>query len=286
MIRYGMIAAALVGVLYMTSAPAPAQTGATATPGTAKAVDPAAAPTPKLPDGHPDLNGTWDNGRSAFGFAPNAGGTTCVFGCAPAAGAGRANAPADAQPQRGTARPTYKPEFVAKVKDLDERQVKEDPALKCRPPGVPRIGPPDKIVQTPGQVVFLYDDLSGAFYRIIPTDGRGHRKDVDPSYLGDSVGRWEKDTLVIEAVNFNDDSWLIDNGAFHTTDLRVVERLRRVGNTIEYEATAHDPAVLAEPWAMRPRLLKLTDQELSEPAPCVERSLDHLVTLEHHDNAR
>ena len=283
MIRYGMVAAAMVGVLCMTSAPASAQTS---TPGVANAADRAAAPTPRLSDGRPDLNGTWDNGRSAFGFAPNAGGTTCVFGCAPAAGGGRENAAANAQPQRGTARPAYKPEFIAKVKDLDERQVKEDPALKCRPPGLPRIGPPDKIVQTPGQVVFLYDDLSGAFYRIIPTDGRAHRTDVDPSYLGDSVGKWENDTLVIEAVNFNDDSWLIDNGAFHTSGLRVVERLRRVGNTIEYEATAYDPAVLAEPWMMRPRVLRLTDQELVEPAPCVERSLDHLVTLEHHDNPR
>jgi hypothetical protein len=286
MTRYGMIAATLVGVLYLTSAPLSTQTTGTAIPRVAAAADPAAAPTPKLPDGHPDLNGTWDNGRSAFGFAPNAGGTTCVFGCAQAGGAGRGTAAANAQPQRGTARPAYKPEFLAKVKDLDVRQVKEDPALKCRPPGVPRIGPPDKIVQTPGQVVFLYDDLSGAFFRIIPTDGRAHRTDVDPNYLGDSVGRWENDTLVIEAVNFNDDSWLIDNGAFHTTGLRVVERLRRVGNTIEYEAIAYDPAVLAEPWVMRPRLLKLTQQELSEPEPCVERSLDHLVTLEHHDNPR
>jgi hypothetical protein len=286
MIRYGTIAAALVGVFCMAAAPASMQTGPTATPRAANAADPAAAPTPRLPDGHPDLNGTWDNGRSAFGFAPNAGGTTCVFGCAQAGGAGRGNAAANAQPPRGAARPTYKPEFVAKVKDLDERQVKEDPALKCRPPGLPRIGPPDKIVQTPRQVVFLYDDLSGAFFRIIPTDGRKHRTDVDPSYLGDSVGQWEKDTLVVEAVKFNDDTWLIDNGAFHTTGLRVVERLRRVGNTIEYEATAYDPAVLAEPWVMRPRLLKLTDQELYEPEPCVERSLDHLVTLEHHDNPR
>ena len=286
MIRYGVIAAALVGVLWLTSAPVSTQTAVTAPSRAADAADPAAAPTPRLPDGHPDLNGTWDNGRSAFGFAPNAGGTTCVFGCAQAGGAGRGNASASAQPQRGTARPTYRPELVAKVKDLDERQVKEDPALKCRPPGLPRIGPPDKIVQTPGQVVFLYDDLSGAFFRIIPTDGRAHRTDVDPSYLGDSVGRWENDTLVIEAVNFNDDSWLIDNGAFHTTDLRVVERLRRVGNSIEYDATAYDPAVLAEPWMTRPRVLRLTDQELVEPAPCVERSLDHLVTLEHHDNPR
>src|SRR5438105_4653104 len=190
MIRYGMMAATLAGLLYLTSPPLSTQTTGPATPRVVDAADPAVAPTPKLPDGRPDLNGTWDNGRSAFGFAPNAGGTTCVFGCAPAGGAGRGNATANAQPPRGTARPAYKPEFIAKVKDLDARQVKEDPALKCRPPGVPRIGPPDKIVQIAGQVVFLYDDLSGAFFRIIPTDGRAHRKDVDPSYLGDSVGRW------------------------------------------------------------------------------------------------
>ena len=85
MIRHGMIAAALAGVLCMTSASSAQQTTAAATPRAANAANPAAAPTPRLPDGHPDLNGTWDNGRSAFGFAPNAGGSTCVFGCAPAA---------------------------------------------------------------------------------------------------------------------------------------------------------------------------------------------------------
>jgi hypothetical protein len=99
-----------------TIPPAAAQSAATATPRAATAADPAAAPTPRLADGHPDLNPTWDNGRSAFGFAPNAGGTTCVFGCAPAGGAGRGTAAANAQPQRGTARPAYKPEFIAKVK--------------------------------------------------------------------------------------------------------------------------------------------------------------------------
>jgi hypothetical protein len=177
MIRHGVIAAALAGVLCMTSASAAPQTPAAATARTAKAGDPAAAPTPKLQDGHPDLNGTWDNGRSAFGFAPNAGGSTCVFGCAPAAGGGRGNAGANAQPQRGTARPAYKPEFIAKMKDLDERQVKEDPALKCRPPGVPRIGPPDKIVQRSSEIVFLYDDVSGNFFRIVPTDGHSYTAD-------------------------------------------------------------------------------------------------------------
>ena len=237
----------------------------------------------KTPDARPDLNGTWDNGRSAFGFEPNPGNvTTCVFGCPqPARGGG-----APAGPRPGPDRPVYKPEFVSKVKTLDDQQVKLDPALYCKPPGLPRIGPPDKIDQTPGQVVFLYDDLSGAFFRIVPTDGRPHRTDVDPSYLGDSVGRWDGDTLVIEATNFNDDSWLGDNGLFHTTGLKVTERLRRTGNTITYAVTVEDPAVLAAPWVLRPRTLTLTSEELIEPAPCVEQALEHVVDGTHHDNAR
>jgi hypothetical protein len=243
---------------------------------------PYTASAQKTPDGKPDLSGTWDNGRSAFGFEPNAGNvTTCVFGCqsfGPPGGAGGT--------RPGPDRPVYKPEFASKVQMLNEQQVKLDPALYCKPPGLPRIGPPDKIVETPGQIVFLYDDLSGGFFRIVPTDGRAHRADVDPSYLGDSVGHWDGDTLVVEATNFNDDSWLGDNGLFHTTDLKVTERLRRTGTTISYAVTVEDAAVLAAPWVMRPRTLTLSSEELSEPAPCVEKALEHVVDGTHHDNGR
>jgi hypothetical protein len=107
---------------------------------------------------------------------------------------------------------------------------------------VPRIGPPAKIIQNAREVVFLYDDVNGAFFRIIPTDGRPHRKDVPASYLGDAVGRFEGDTLIVETVGFNEDTWLTDNGAFHTKDLKVVERFRRVGDTIEWRATVNDPS--------------------------------------------
>jgi hypothetical protein len=240
----------------------------------------AVAPKPAIPrlaDGRPDLNGTWDNGSGIDFINPqkSADGSICVSGCAPLKRSGR---PPD--------RPKYKPEFQERVKDLEKRQVEMDPVLRCRSPGLPRIGPPDKIVQTPGQIVFLYDDVSGAFFRIIPTDGRPHREDVEDTYLGDSIGRWEGDTLVIEAKGFNEDSWLTDDGAFHTTGLKVTERLRRDGDTIEYQAIADDPAVLAEPWQLRPRLLKLTDQELYEPVPCIERDLKHVVDGTHHDNPR
>ena len=242
--------------------------------------------TPRL-DGRPDLNGTWDTGYNdiAIGFVrPQqlAGGSLCVSGCAPAPGAGGRAGGTPAAP----ARPRYKPEFQAKVKALDANQVKEDSILRCEAPGVPRIGPPAKIVQTRREIVFLYDDVNGGFFRIIPIDGRPHRKDLPPSYLGDAIGRWEGDTLVVETVNFNEDTWLTDDGAFHTKDLKVIERLRRVGDTIEYQATAHDPAVLAEPWSLPARTLTLTDVELEESARCDDRSLEFMKDLTNHDNPR
>ena len=87
---------------------------------------------------------------------------------------------------------------------LDRLESKLDPATHCQPPGVPRMGAPHQIVQGPGIVVFLYDspDASYDAFRLIPTDGRKHRAPEEingssPSYNGDSIGRWEGDTLVV-----------------------------------------------------------------------------------------
>ena len=246
--------------------------------------------TPRLPDGRPDLNGTWiaaGGGRGQAVKLPD--GSICVTNCAdllpPApAGAGRGGGRgAGAPPQRNF--PKYKPEYLAKVKELDDNQVKSDTALRCQPPGVPRIGPPAKIVQTAKEVVFLYDDLNGPFFRIIPIDGRPHRSDGH-TYLGDSIGKWDGDTLVVETTNLNEETWLIDNGAFHTKDLRVEERLRRTGDKREYRATSYEPAVLVEPWEGRVRSLQITTQEIDEPLRCEDRDLAHVVNGAHHDNVR
>jgi len=250
--------------------------------------DEKAATIPRLADGHPNFSGVWVRdgmgGDNFGGGKRTADGSVCIL-CPPDPPSGGTTGAAP-RPRMGPERPKYKPEFAAKVKELDDKQVEADPALRCGNPGLPRIGAPDAIVHTPGQIVFLYNDLFGAAFRMIPTDGRAHRTDAEETYLGDSVGKWDGDTLVIEAVKFVEDTWLIDDGAFHTPDLKVVERVRFNGDKIEYQVTAHDPAVLVEPWQMRARNLKRSDKPLHEPLPCIERDLDHVVDGTHHDNAR
>jgi len=261
--------------------------------GYAQAPAAAAAPValPRLADGHPDLSGIWENGAGIEFVRPQQRGeSVCVSGCGPAPNAAppppRPAAQAAAPPPPPQTRPQYKPELQAKVADLTKRQVEEDPVLRCEPPGIPRIGPPDKIVQRVGEAVFLYDDVSGGFHRIVPTDGRAHRTDVEPGFFGDAVGHWEGDTLVVESKSFNDKTWLTDDGAFHSTDLRVVERLKRTGDMLEWSATVYDPKVLTEPWEVRPRIAHATNVDLVEPAPCVDQDLDHIVDGSHHPNPR
>lgn len=241
--------------------------------------------TPRLA-GKPDFNGTWDNGGGIDFLNPQQreDGSLCISGCPPApAAAGAPGTPAVRLPPD---RPRYRPEFAAQVEDLKKRQQKEDPVLRCEPPGVPRIGPPDKIIQTAREIVFLYDDVSGPFFRIVPLTPGVQRIDDSESYLGDAQGHWEGDTLVVVTRNFNDLTWLTDDGSFHTTDLVVTERLTRRGDEIEYRAVADDPKVLAEPWQIRPRRMVLMDVEMAEPAPCVEQSLEHMQDDSYHANPR
>jgi hypothetical protein len=241
--------------------------------------------TPRMADGHPDFNGTWDNGGGIAFLNPQRkpDGSVCVTGCPPVAAPAGAPAPGPRLPPE---RPKYKPQFVGKVSELEKDQVKHDPVLRCQPPGVPRIGPPDKIVHTAGEMVFLYEDVSGPFFRIVPLRPGVVRQDDSPSYLGDATGHWEGDTLVVETGNFNDLTWLWDNGAFHTEALKVTETLVRRGNEIEYQAVVQDPEVLAEPWRMRPRRMTLADREMAEPAPCMDQDLHLMQDGSYHQNAR
>jgi hypothetical protein len=126
-----------------------------------------------------------------------------------------------------------------------------DPVItKCYPPGVPRIylQPfPFQIVQTPTEVIFLYE--YDHTVRHVFTDGRKHPEDVTLTYMGDSIGRWDGDTFVVDTVGFNEKTWLDRVGHGHSDQLHVVERFQRVNlNDLEVDLTIEDPKALAKPW--------------------------------------
>jgi hypothetical protein len=254
---------------------------------TLSAQSPAPTRTPHTADGHVDLNGIW--GATALPPAVKPGESVRwllqLKGVDPEGsdvfkGLDRTQVNARAAAPN---KPQYKPELLAKVKELSDKQGVLDPAFYCKPRGVPRMGTPAQIVQTPGQVIFLYSDSN--LFRVIPTDGRPHRADADPSYMGDSVGHFEGDTLVVDVTNFNDDTWLGSDGYFHSEKMQVVERLTRKGDVLTYSATVNDPEVLATPWTTTPRDLKLStsrSDSLLEAPPCVEHDAPHIMTLDHH----
>jgi len=219
------------------------------------------APTPRLA-GHPDLSGNWSY-TDWIGNYMTGGGRRC----GPGQGADcsrQTNQTEDFElysPSRfgNMGRPTYKPEFWDKVQQLDMWTNKYDPVMTCQPLGVPREGPPRRIYQTDRDITFIYlgGDAGGGYgeYRVIPTDGRPHGKsaEFDVTYLGDTVGRWEGDTLVLDAVAFSDATWLGRGGFFHSDQMHVVERFTRQGDALLYDVTVEDPEVLVEPWVLPTR---------------------------------
>jgi len=181
-----------------------------------------------------------------------------------------------------TPTPSYKREFQAKVKDLIDHESKTDPVFYCGRPGVPRIGSPRKIVQLPNEMIFFYEDISGNTFRIIPTDGRGHRADVNPSYYGDSVGRWEGKIFVVDVRNFVEDTWFGEDGYFHSDQLHVTERLWKEGENLVWQAVVEDPKVLTAPWVMPERVVKPSSEPIDESPKCVETDAPKLVNDDHH----
>jgi hypothetical protein len=118
----------------------------------------------------------------------------------------------------------------------------------CLPRGVPdTIGEPYpiQIVETPKLVVILYE--AGEYFRVIPTDGTPHPTDLDPTWMGNSVGHWDGDTLVVDVIGVNDKVSVGDYR--HTTAYHVIERFQRTAyDTLKYSATIEDPNVFARPW--------------------------------------
>jgi hypothetical protein len=238
---------------------------------------PAAAP-PKTAWGHPDLQGIWTNfDRTPFERADPAAAPRPAGG----GGAGVGPPPEFSQDWNHSRLSPVRPSVVVdpptgRVPVRPEAEARRDhdlahltdswefssPWERCITRGVPGgTFPSDynnarRIVQTPDLIIIQQEMIHET--RIIPLDGRPRLSGKIPQWMGDSRGRWEGDTLVVETKGFDGRGWITNNGATgrikgipSTAALRVVERFRRVdNNTINWQATIEDPTVYTSPWTV------------------------------------
>ena len=211
-------------------------------------------------DGKPDFGGVWTSGGAErLGDLGNG-------------------------PPRFTAAPNlpraeplpYQPWAEAERQKYLERRGIDDPIGRCMMPGVPRttgMPMPIQFVQGPKQFIILYEAYHA--YRVIPFDAT-HPDDIEPSFMGDSVAHWEGDTLVVDVVGFNTQTWISGVGSVHTERLHVVERYRFVDSqTVVMEATVEDPGALTKPWKTY-YTLRLAPGERIREYECVENNEDLL----------
>jgi hypothetical protein len=155
------------------------------------------------------------------------------------------------------------PEAAQQAKSIDLRK---DPWKVCQPVGPFRMMAKEhvkiELVQVSTMIVMLFEDLSHGMMRTVYLK-RGHPAKLEPTWLGDSVGRWEGDTLVVDTTGFNDKTWLNEEGAQHSDALHLVERIRPVlgGQYLEYKMTAEDPKTLVKPYSYT-RYYKRLDTEV------------------------
>jgi hypothetical protein len=168
----------------------------------------------------------------------------------------------------------------ALLRERAANNAKDAPGAHCLPRGITNAGAlfPYRLVQTPTLLIMLFEDDIPS-HRQVFLDGRSHPKDMDPRWMGHSVGHWEGETLVIDTVGFDDRSWITNQGHPHTEKMHVVERFRRpdLGH-LEIEFTIDDPATYAKPWIMK-RVSDLdTTDEVGEYV-CTENNKDveHMV---------
>jgi hypothetical protein len=211
--------------------------------------DPAGA-APRTADGKPDLSGLWGPDRNFIYDITSA------------------LKPGEGLPLQPWA-----------LKTTQERMSKDDPEANCLPAGVPRMAPyPWKIVQTPTLIVFLYEGNIHT-YRQVFLDGRAHPKDADSTWYGDSTGKWEGDTLVVDTVGFNDKFWFDFAGHPHTEKLHVIERYRRpIFGRLDFEVVIDDPGAYTRPFTLIGHSPLMTNTEILEYI-CNENNQDvrHIV---------
>lgn len=220
----GMVGALLAAWLLLVTA------SSAAAEGTAAAI-------PRTPDGGPDFSGIWQSMSGAdYGLEPHAG---------------REDAPPGAGVVEGGTLPYQAWALEQRNANFAARATADRTRLNCYSLGVPRsvyYPAPFQILQRPRDLTLI-----GSFgaVRTIHTNGTQHPEGPFEFWLGDSRGHFEGDTLVVDVVDFNGDTWLDRAGNFHSDALHVVERWQLLdANTIAYEATIDDPAVFTRPWKL------------------------------------
>ena len=199
------------------------------------------APAPRAPDGKADLSGVWEPNANKY----------------------LRDIAIDLKPGEVPFQPWAKTVFDQRA---DGSHSKEDPDANCLPQGVPKIDAapaPWKIVQTPRFIVIAYEAFN--LWRQIFLDGREVAADVNPSWMGYSVGKWDGDTLVVDTKGFNGKAWLDQLGRPSTDALHVIERFRRKDfGHMDLEITINDPKAYTKPWTVHQDVHLLPDTELLE----------------------
>jgi hypothetical protein len=203
---------------------------------------------PRTADGKPNLQGIWQASTTAGAdLQDHVASLNMTAGRSVLAGGGSI---------------PYQP-WAAKQRDENfKNRATADPFSKCFIPGVPRVMAldfPFQIFQTPKTITMAFEwELD---FRLIYTDGTQHPRDQD-FWMGDSRGRWEGDTLVVDVAQMNDKTWLDMAGDFHSEALHVVEKYRMTDpDTIQYEATLEDGKVFTKPWTINYALHRRTDRD-------------------------
>ena len=213
---------------------------------------------PRLPNGRPDFNGIWQALNTAnYDIEPHTARPALAvrpgpYGPVPAAPVLALGAVGSVPPGMGVVDGPipYRPEALVRKKENQENWLSLDPEIKCYLPGVPRatyMPYPFQILQS-ANTFFIAYEYAGAVRDIL-------FKDPGPppveSWMGQSVGRWEGDTLVIEVTGFNDRTWFDRSGNFHSEELRVTERYTRTSpDVMWYEATIDDSKTFTRSWKM------------------------------------
>jgi hypothetical protein len=297
LLTYFVAAAAMVAILCLVLVSTPAAQNAPATQNkSAKAdVKPDTLPPPKLSDGHPDFSGFYNNTARYRGDFDNVESGAHVIDRTADGNIffdyGGANVgPGLAAASESNDQPPYKPEYMAKVNAIAATMyggnTNLDPQLDCKPMGLPRGAfSIMQIVHTPKVLAILYEAEPGPYYRVIYTDGRQHPKDFDSSYYGHSIGHWDGDTMVVDTVGLNDETWLggdqtgrTKHTSIHSDQEHVIERWSRKGNVISWNAVVEDPVMFTKPWSVGPRKAAIADDDdYIQPQMCVGYTKGHFI---------